>query len=113
MRERDWRWLSTPRFVIDQRLLVGILTLLLLSVITSRTAQAQAQTAQGASPRPGTPPGCFTREPRRVEPNAWAPALKQLAPVGVSAIRLCGYDGLNASPRFKLATSSLIQRLSP
>jgi hypothetical protein len=109
MRKRRWRWWSRPWLVTDRRPLVGVLALLLLSVMTGRAAQAQAQTARGASPRPGVPPRCFTREPQRVGPNAWAPALKQLAPVGASAIRLCGYDGLNASPRFKLATSSLIR----
>lgn len=35
--------------------------------------------------------------------------MKQLAPTGAKAIRLCGYDGLNAKPRFKLAASALIR----
>ena len=79
------------------------MALLLLSATTGRAAQAQ--TTQSASARPGEPPRCSTTEPQRLAANAWAPALKQLAPADASAIRLCGYDGLNASPRFKLATS--------
>jgi len=107
MRERHHRWWSWPRLVTDQRLLTGVLALLLLSATTD--CSAQVQRAQGASPRHGEPTRCPTTGPPHVAANAWAPALKQLAPAGASAIRLCGYDGLNATPRFKLAASSLIR----
>ncbi len=107
MRALHHRRCSGPRLRADRRRLASVLALLLLSVSGCST-QAQATRSGSASPRPAEPSRCLTKEPRQLAANAWAPAMKQLAPAGARAIRLCGYDGLNARPRFKLAASALI-----
>ena len=106
MRELHRRW-RRQRLLADQRLLAGVLALLMLGATSGRSSEAQA--TRSASARPAEPSPCLTKAPSRVAANTWVPAHKQLAPAGASAIRLCGYDGLNAKPRFKLAASAFIR----
>jgi hypothetical protein len=108
MRELHRRW-RRQRLLADQRRLAGVLALLLVSATSGCSSEAQATRSASAAARPAEPSPCLAKAPSRVAANTWAPALKVLAPAGASAIRLCGYDGLNARPRFKLAASALIR----
>jgi hypothetical protein len=56
------------------------------------------------------PPLCHTKAPQQVAPNSWEPTQTQLAPTGVSAIRLCRYTGLNDHPRLRIARATLVSR---
>jgi hypothetical protein len=54
------------------------------------------------------PAQCATKEPEAPGANAWAPARKDLAPAGASAIRYCRYNSLNTKPALHLAASALV-----
>jgi len=70
-----------------------------------------AALAVGAAAQAGsapTPAACAAKEFVELPANAWAPARKQLAPPGASAIRLCRYNALNTKPPLALARSALV-----
>ena len=50
---------------------------------------------------------CARTAPSRVPAGSWALTREELAPAGASAIRLCGYSGLNNHPPLRLARSVL------
>jgi hypothetical protein len=54
------------------------------------------------------PPDCAAKAFVELPVNAWAPARRELAPPGASAIRLCRYDALSVKPARALAASALV-----
>ncbi len=75
---------------------------------------ALAGCASSASPstRPAAigplPARCSAGAPASVPAEGWSAARLELAPAGATAIRLCRYSGLNASPRLMLVRSRLV-----
>ncbi len=77
-----------------------------LGVLAATVALLGAAVA-GAS-NPLQPAQCAAKAPSALPGNAWAPARRQLAPPGASAIRLCRYSALNQRPARALARSVLV-----
>lgn len=75
-----------------------------VGVLVAALAVAAAERADGAP----TPAACAPKELVELPANAWAPARKQLAPPGASAVRLCRYNALNTKPPLALAGSALV-----
>ncbi len=73
-------------------------------------AGASASTAMSRPTETTTAAACPHRAPTSLSPERWAAAHHQLAPSGLSTIRLCRYSGSNAHPRLTLASSRLLKR---
>jgi hypothetical protein len=67
---------------------------------------ATAATGCSTMTADASPPArCAAKASAQVRPNAWGPAMRQLAPPGATAIRLCRYSGLNGPHPLHLARS--------
>jgi hypothetical protein len=80
--------------------LAGFAAALVAGLIALGSAAAQAGTT--------TPAQCAKKALIELPVNAWAPARKQLAPPGATAIRLCRYNALGTRPLRGLARSALV-----
>jgi hypothetical protein len=68
---------------------------------TTRTSKAAAAPAPRACPASG---------PSKLASPSWPAAKSKLVPAGASALRLCRYAGLNATPRLALLDQTLVQQ---
>ncbi|HEX2702730.1 MAG TPA: hypothetical protein VHM72_04785 [Solirubrobacteraceae bacterium] len=76
-----------------------------MALVVGLTALGSGGSAAAST---STPAQCAAKAPIELPVNAWAPARRQLAPAGASAIRLCRYNAFATHPLRSLARSALV-----
>jgi hypothetical protein len=83
-----------------------LLTCLILAVIAASVWAAASIAAHDSEIV--QPASCPPRAVSPVPKNDWATARRELAPKGATALRLCGYSGINSATALRLTRSRLV-----